>query len=144
MIKKIALFSIFTFLNSFFSLYIHAADSHSLDYAQVEYVEGKQNKDGSWCFNVQVRHNDQGWQHYSDGWQVHDLQGSLLAERTLFHPHDDEQPFIRSQCGIKIPKTLTHVVVTAKCNQHGIGNRSVKLNMNQTNGEKFTLVPYTL
>jgi len=147
MIRKIALLSMLTVFNSLNSSPIYAADnlfSQSLDYAQVEHVNGKQSKDGSWCFSTQVRHNDQGWEHYADGWLIHDLEGNLLAERTLLHPHDNEQPFTRSQCGIKIPKSLTHVVVSAKCNQHGPGGHPVKLNMNKTSGEGFTLTPYTL
>lgn len=148
MIKEIVLFSILSTLNSLFSLPLHAADSslfsNSLDYAQVNYVTAKQSKDGSWCFNTQIRHNDQGWEHYADGWQVHDLEGNLLAERRLLHPHDNEQPFTRGQCDIQIPKALTHVIVTAKCNQHGTGGRPVKLDMNKKKGEGFSLTPYPL
>jgi len=120
------------------------AESQSLDYADVEHVKATQSKDGSWCFSTQVRHNDQGWDHYANSWQVHDLEGNLLSKRVLLHPHDNEQPFTRNQCGIVIPKTLTHVVVSASCEEHGLGGRAVQLNMNKTSGEGFTLIPYQL
>jgi len=139
--KKRVLLSILTTFYSLWSLPTTAAFP-SLDYAQVEQVRAKQSKDGSWCFSAQVRHNDQGWEHYANSWQIHDLKGNLLSKRVLLHPHDNEQPFTRSQCGIVIPKTLTHVVVSASCEEHGQGGRAVKLNMNKTSGEGFTLTPY--
>ena len=146
MIKKITLFLMLSLMNHLFTLPLHAADnrvfSRSLEYAQVEYVTAKQSKNGSWCFNTQVRHNDQGWEHYADSWQVQDLHGNLLAERTLLHPHDNEQPFTRNQCGINIPTTLIYVVVTAKCNLHGFGGHQVTLNMKKTTGKMFTIKPY--
>lgn len=111
----------------------------SLDFAQVKNVKATQSKDGSWCFNVQVRHNDQGWSHYSDGWQVTDLAGNELGVRLLAHPHDTEQPFTRRQCNIAIPDELSKVVVSAKCNKHGFGGRSVEVNLTQPKGEGFSV-----
>ena len=139
--KKIMLLSILPTFYSLWSFPVNA-ESQSLDYAQVEQVKATQSKDGNWCFSVQVRHNDQGWEHYANSWQVNDLKGNQLSKRILLHPHDNEQPFIRSQCGIVIPKTLTHVVVSASCDQHGLGGSVVELNMSKTSGEGFTLTPY--
>jgi hypothetical protein len=48
--------------------------STSLDFAQVKYVKAIQSSNGSWCFNTTVRHNDEGWDHYANGWQVLDLK----------------------------------------------------------------------
>ena len=69
----------------------------SLDYAQVLDVKIRQTGD-AWTFSVTVRHNDEGWDHYADIWQVlHPETGEVLGERVLLHPHDTEQPFTRSQ-----------------------------------------------
>lgn len=103
--------------------------STSLDYAQVTEVSAGQKANGSWCFNVEVRHNDQGWAHYADGWQVIDLEGNQLGFRLLAHPHDNEQPFVRGQCNIQIPSTLSKVAVRAKCNQHGYGGKPVMVEL---------------
>jgi hypothetical protein len=97
--------------------------STSLDYAQVTDVLATQASDGSWCFDATVRHNDEGWNHYADGWEVVDLDGNQLGYRRLGHPHDNEQPFKRSQCDINIPKEIAKVVVRAKCNNHGFGGK---------------------
>lgn len=98
--------------------------STSLDYAQVVKVQTTKRANGSWCFNVTVRHNDEGWKHYSNAWEVLDMNGNTLGTRILGHPHNQEQPFTRSQCGIEIPKNVSNVVVRAKCNKHGFGGKS--------------------
>ena len=54
-------------------------------------------------FNVTVRHDDTGWEHYADKWEVLDLDRNVLATRILYHPHVDEQPFTRSLSAVKIP-----------------------------------------
>jgi hypothetical protein len=97
--------------------------STSLDYAQVTNVMATQESDGSWCFGTSVRHNDQGWDHYADGWEIIDLKGNQLGYRRLSHPHVNEQPFTRSQCNIKIPAGIAQVIVRAKCNKHGLGGK---------------------
>ena len=97
--------------------------SSSLEFAQVTHVQATQKSNGSWCFGTSVRHNDQGWEHYADGWEVIDFEGNQLGYRKLGHPHDNEQPFTRSQCDIKIPSGISKVVVRAKCNKHGFGGK---------------------
>lgn len=97
--------------------------STSIDFAQVTHVQATQAANGSWCFATSVRHNDQGWEHYADGWEVIDIEGNQLGYRHLAHPHDDEQPFTRRLCDIHIPPEISQVVVRAKCNTHGYGGK---------------------
>ena len=97
-----------------------------LDFAQIVFVKAKEQSSSIWSFDVTVRHNDQGWKHYADAWQVVDpASGQILTERVLLHPHDAEQPFTRSQYNFKIPAELEQVLVRAKCNVHGFGGREV-------------------
>ncbi len=105
--------------------------STSLEFAQVTDVLATQKTDGSWCFGASVRHNDQGWDHYADGWQVTDLDGNEMTFRLLAHPHDNEQPFTRSQCNINIPSEISQVIVRAKCNKHGYGGKPFVVNLNK-------------
>ena len=93
--------------------------STSLDFAQVTHVLATQKSDGSWCFGTSVRHNDQGWEHFADKWEVLDLEGNQLGYRSLGHPHDNEQPVTRSRCNIKIPSVISKVIERAKCHTHG-------------------------
>ena len=133
------------FIIALFSVFVSADEidlenfSTSLDYAQVTKVRAAQSTDGSWCFDAQVRHNDEGWDHYADGWQITDLQGNELNERILAHPHDNEQPFTRGLCNINIPNNLSSVVVRAKCNQHGYGGQAILVDLTQSKGKGFTV-----
>jgi len=116
--------------------------SNSLLFAQVNYVDATQRASGSWCFNTSVRHNDQGWEHYSDGWEVIDLKGNQLGFRLLGHPHDNEQPFTRQLCSIKIPSGISKVVVRAKCNKHGYGGKPIVVDLNNAQSDDFSVNKY--
>ena len=117
----------------------------NLDYARVEFVSATRTKTeesvDTWRFSVTVRHNDEGWDHYADRWQViHKESGILLGERVLLHPHDSEQPFERSQSGIVMPMCLENVIVRAACTVHGFGGREIVLNLSKTDtGENFVI-----
>jgi len=103
----------------------------------VVFVQARQGDNGLWTFNTTVRHNDEGWDHYADAWQVVDSAGNVLAERVLLHPHDTEQPFTRSQSNIEIPPELATVTVRAKCNVHGFGGQEVVVDLTTSEGEGF-------
>jgi hypothetical protein len=109
-----------------------------LDFAQVRYVEATEISPGAWRFEVSVRHEDEGWDHYADAWQVVDPRnGEILGERILAHPHDNEQPFTRSQSGITIPQSLNRVLVRAKCNVHGFGGREILVDLSREEGTDY-------
>jgi hypothetical protein len=109
-----------------------------LNFAQVTYVKATEVSAGVWRFDVTVRHNDQGWDHYADAWQVIDPRGGeILGERILAHPHDNEQPFTRSQSGIAIPAGLNRVLVRARCNIHGFGGREILVNLSNEEAEDY-------
>lgn len=74
---------------------------------------------GVWRFDVTVRHDDAGWDHYVDGWMIYAPNGSELGYRKLLHPHVDEQPFTRSLSGVVIPDALTKVTIKAHDSVHG-------------------------
>ncbi len=84
---------------------------------------------GSYRFDVTVKHADTGWKHYVKGWDVLSLEGRLLGRRTLFHPHVDEQPFMRSLSGIKIPSEIKVVVLAAFDSVHGYGGRRFEVKL---------------
>ncbi len=71
---------------------------------------------GLWRFDVTLRHDDTGWDHYADGWKVTLLTGEELGLRILAHPHVNEQPFTRSLGNVEIPAGTKRVLVHAKDN----------------------------
>lgn len=113
--------------------------SNSLEFAQVTHVVATQKSSDSWCIETSVRHHDQGWDHYADGWEVIDLEGNQLGYRRLGHPHDNEQPFTRSLCNIKITSEISKIKVRAKCNKHGFGGKSVVVDLNTKVGEEYSV-----
>ncbi|MBD1557194.1 hypothetical protein HC752_09595 [Vibrio sp. S9_S30] len=113
--------------------------STSLNYAQVETVKAVQSANQSWCFYTTVRHDDQSWEHYADEWQITDLNGNVLSIRPLAHPHENEQPFTRSKCGIQLPKSIDKVVVRARCNVHGYGGKPIIVDLNTAKGDGYSV-----
>lgn len=76
---------------------------------------------GTWRFSVTVSHEDKGWDHYADLWQVEAPDGRILGKRVLAHPHENEQPFTRTLSGVNIPDNLGKVPVRAHDSVHGYG-----------------------
>jgi len=85
--------------------------------------------DGTWRFEVTVRHADEGWDHYADQWQVLAPDGTVLGTRTLYHPHVDEQPFTRSLSGVEIPPEVDTVTIRARDSVHGHGGETVTVEL---------------
>lgn len=85
-------------------------------------VEIKPDGENSYLFSVTLLHDDAGWDHYADKWQVVGVDGTVYGERILAHPHDNEQPFTRSQSGIAIPADVTEVIIRAGDNVDGINS----------------------
>ena len=47
----------------------------------------------AWRVSATIKHDDAGWDHYANGFEVLAPDGSVLATRVLHHPHVNEQPF---------------------------------------------------
>ena len=78
-------------------------------------------------FFVTVKHQDKGWDHYANRWEVVTLDGDLIATRTLLHPHVNEQPFMRSLSNVKIPAGTNKVIVRAHDSVHGYGGKTIEV-----------------
>ena len=95
--------------------------------ADVVHAEARRTAEGVYRFDVTVQHDDAGWDHYADRWEVRDPKGKVIATRVLHHPHVDEQPFTRTLSGVKIPAGLTRVRVRARDSVHGYGGKEVEV-----------------
>jgi hypothetical protein len=80
-------------------------------------------------FSVTIRHADEGWEHFANGWQIFTPEGEQLAHRGLAHPHVNEQPFTRSINNIKIPPSIDTVIVKANDSVHGESKRKYVLKL---------------
>ena len=98
--------------------------------ADVVAVKASSGKDGTWSFSVTVRHDDEGWDHYADRWEVLGLDEKVLGTRVLMHPHVGEQPFTRSLGGIEVPNDVSKVLVRARDSVHGYGGKMMEVELN--------------
>ena len=105
---------------------IPAAQAGEADVVAVKYEQGS---DGTYTFHVTVRHDDTGWDHYADKWEVAGPDGTVYGERVLLHPHETEQPFTRSQSGIAIPDDVTEVTVRAHDKVHEWGGEEMTVEL---------------
>ena len=97
--------------------------------ADVVNVEVKKTGTNTYQFIVTVSHNDQGWDHYANKWDVIGPDGTIFGTRTLYHPHDNEQPFTRSLSGVRIPKEINKATIRAHDSVHKYGGKVVEVDL---------------
>jgi hypothetical protein len=114
--------------------------------ADVVYVSAEYHGDRGWVFHVTVSHPDTGWDDYCNGWNVVTDSGNVLKinatdtfTRLLLHPHENEQPFTRSQGRLTIPDSVTHVTVRAHDLVSGFGGREIIVNLLEDKGEDYEI-----
>ncbi len=112
--------------------------------ADVIFVAARLTENNSWTFSVTVSHPDTGWEDYADGWDVVLEDGTILKPdpespftRLLLHPHENEQPFTRSQSGIEIPDGVNQVTVRAHDIVDGYGGKEIVVDLTKENGPGF-------
>ena len=105
-------------IRSVFVVVCLSAGPLAADPAVIERIEVTPQGD-AWRFDVTLSHGDTGWDDYADGWRVELEDGTVLATRTLLHPHVNEQPFTRSQAGEAIPDDTGKVFIRASTNVDG-------------------------
>lgn len=93
---------------------------------------------GSWSVDVTIRHADTGWDHYTNVWVVETMDGRELGRRVLFHPHEDEQPFTRSDT-VKIPAGVTNVRVRAGDKPNGMSSNTVVVDLTRRKGDRYVV-----
>lgn len=119
----------------------------SMANADVLFVEARETAVGRWSFSVQVKHPDTGWEDYADGWDVVLPDGTAAKvndsdpfTRLLLHPHENEQPFTRSQSNIPIPADVTTVTVRAHDLVDGFGGQEVVVDLMAVSGKNFEVI----
>lgn len=96
---------------------------------EVVAVEAVQQSDGAWRFSVSLKHNDEGWDHYANRWDVVGPDGTVFGERVLAHPHVNEQPFTRSLSGVSIPDNVGQVTIRGNDSVHGLGGVELTIDL---------------
>jgi len=110
----------------FTSLFIITTAAYAGE-ADVIKVDVKRTGGDTYFFKVTVRHEDEGWDHYANKWDVVAPDGTILGTRTLYHPHVDEQPFTRSLSDVKISESITEVTIRAHDSVHEYGGKTMSV-----------------
>lgn len=79
--------------------------------------------------SVTVEHADEGWEHFANAWRVYSMEGELIGERVLHHPHVKEQPFTRRLLGLSVPTEVKKVTIVAVCSKTGESKASYNLKL---------------
>ena len=96
--------------------------------SEADVVDGKITVlgDGQFRIDATVLHEDAGWDHYVDRWDVLAVDGRILGSRELAHPHENEQPFTRSLT-LQLPEGVSVVMLQAHDSVHGLGGKIFEL-----------------
>jgi hypothetical protein len=100
--------------------------------ALIEGVKAQCNQKRICKFDVTIRHADEGWSHFANGWLIFTPAGEVLGHRALAHPHVDEQPFTRSIRNVKIPPGIDTVILRANDSVHGESERKYVMKLTFT------------
>lgn len=87
------------------------------------------NGEDLFSISATIAHTDTGEEHYANKFDILSPDGTILGTRILAHPHVDEQPFTRSVGSVSIPANVTHVVIRASDNVHGLGKQTVAIEL---------------
>ncbi len=78
--------------------------------------------------DVTLRHDDTGWEHYANRWDVLDEANNVLGTRVLAHPHVNEQPFTRSLT-LEIPKNIKQITIRGHDLVHKYGGKHMSADL---------------
>jgi hypothetical protein len=97
--------------------------------ADVVGVEIVKTSTDTFKFSVTIKHDDSGWKHYADKWDVTGPGEIILGTRTLYHPHVDEQPFTRNLTNVSVDSTVQEISVRAHCSVHGYSGKTMTVKL---------------
>lgn len=82
---------------------------------------------GRFDFDVTISSPYDSPRRYADGFRVVAPSGDVLGERTLWHDHQDEQPFTRDLHGVVVPAGIRSVRIQARDQKSGYGGKSIEV-----------------
>jgi len=84
---------------------------------------------GTFDFDVTISSPYDTPGRYADGFRVTTKGGAVLGERTLWHDHQDEQPFTRDLYSVRIPPDITRVLIQARDQKYGYGGKTLEVGL---------------
>jgi hypothetical protein len=93
----------------------------------------------TWTVHVTLRHDDQGFEHYANGWRLVDAKKNVIAAQELYHPHDKKKSFTDSKANIKIPSQTKLVFLEAQAKPHGWSKQRVRIDLTKPKGDRYQI-----
>ena len=123
-------------------------DLGKYDLAHVLAAEFERQNDDRYTFRATVRHHDTGWDEYADAFRIVAATPDSSVDnglRELLHPHVNEQPFTRSQTGVRARGTVR---VEARDTVDGYGGSAIVIDLDappfagqETGAVRYTVTP---
>lgn len=110
-------------------VYLFATGKLNASEADVLDVEVIDKGDNRYTFNVTIRHEDTGWDHYADRWEILNLQEEIIAVRSLRHPHMKQESFTRSLPFVPVHQDTKEIKVRAHCSVDGFTGKQVVIKL---------------
>jgi hypothetical protein len=83
----------------------------------------------TYAFTVTISSPYDTPERYADGWRITGPDGTVYGEHELAHDHAAEQPFTRTQSGVRIPEGVDEVVVEGRDLANGYGGETVTVTL---------------
>lgn len=91
-------------------------------------VASSRASDGTWTFDVTMSSPYDSPGRYADGWRV--KRGDrVFGEMTLGHDHASEQPFTRTQTNVRIPSSVSSVIIEGHDLKNGYGGKTATVQL---------------
>ncbi len=85
-------------------------------------------------FEVTITHEDRGWDHHVDKWEVVGPDDTVLAKRSFFNPREGgEAKFTSALVGVKIPDGINEVTIRAHDKVHAYQGKTVTVAVPKSN-----------
>jgi hypothetical protein len=111
---------------------VEAATTPEQRFPNVVDAVATQDQPGLWTFSVTLSSPYDSPSRYADSWRVRNAEGTVYGERFLTHDHASEQPFTRSQSGIRIPDTVSEVIIEGRDQLYGWGGTTRTLPLDRS------------
>jgi hypothetical protein len=84
---------------------------------------------GTYDFAVTISSPYDTPERYADGWRIIGEDGTVHGTHALAHDHAGEQPFTRTQSGVRIPPGVDRVIVEGHDLANGYGGRTATVTL---------------
>lgn len=91
----------------------------------------------SWEVRVRLHHEDEGWDHYADGWRILSESGEVLANGALREPNLGPASYMITLPTVMLPSFHRVVIVEAHESRLGWSPHRVRVDLAKSEGPRY-------